>query len=94
MWMTKIKLKWFCWEEKVFLGQEKIEYVERFFIIKVLVFFDFHFNFFMKIFINQEHNLLHDCSFWPDAFFENCMSCFSAFVLNLSKSGNVLFISM
>ena len=41
--------------------------------------------FFMKILINQEHNLLPDRACGPG---------FSAFVLNLSKSGNILFRSM
>ena len=46
--------------------------------------------------INQEHNLLPDCAFelFTYAYCENCMSGFSAFVLNLRKSGNILFRSM
>ena len=27
MWIIHIKLKWFCWEEKHSLGQEKREYI-------------------------------------------------------------------
>ena len=30
MWMVHIKLKDFCWEEKFFLEQEKMEYIENF----------------------------------------------------------------
>ena len=48
----------------------------------------------MKIFINQDHNLLPDCAFGPYVRCENCVSGFSAFVLNMSKSGNILFRSM
>ena len=46
--------------------------------------------------INQEHNLLSDCAFEVFAYVccENCcMAGFSVFVLNLSKSGNILFRS-
>ena len=35
--------------------------------------------------INQEHNLLPDCALMPGV---------SAFILNLNKSGNILFRSM
>ena len=48
----------------------------------------------MKIFINQDHNLLPDCAFGLYVCCENCMSCFSAFVLNMSKSAIFLFRSM
>ena len=46
--------------------------------------------------INQEHNLLPEYTFEPFTYVccENCMPGFSAFVLNLSKSGNILFRSM
>ena len=52
--------------------------------------------FFMKTFINQEHNLPPDCAFesFTCGCFEHCMSGFSAFVLNMSKSGNILLRSM
>ena len=46
----------------------------------------------MKIFINQEHSLLPDYAFGSYVCYENCMSdLFTFFVLNLSKSGNILF---
>ena len=46
----------------------------------------------MKIFINQEHSLLPDYAFGSYVCCENCMSdLFTFFVLNLSKSGNILF---
>ena len=48
----------------------------------------------MKIFINQGHKLLPDCAFGPYVCCENCVSGFSAFVFNLSKTGNILFRSM
>ena len=46
--------------------------------------------------INQEHNLLADCAFEPFTYVccENCMPGVSAYILNLSKSGNILFRSM
>ena len=28
IWIDHIKLKFFCWEEKLFLGQEKREYID------------------------------------------------------------------
>ena len=28
IWIDHIKLKFFCWEEKLFLGQEKGEYID------------------------------------------------------------------
>ena len=57
-----------------------------------LVFFTFLINFFCGN-INQEHNLLPDCAFgsFTYVYCENCMSGFSAFILNLSNSGNTLF---
>ena len=60
-----------------------------------LIFFTFFINFFCGN-INQEHSLLPDCAFGPFTYVycENCMSDFSAFVLNLSKSGNILFRSI
>ena len=63
--------------------------------VKLLVFFTFFINFFYEN-INQEHNLLPDCALGPFTYVccENCMSGFSAFILNLSKSGNILFRSM
>ena len=54
------------------------------------------FHFFYELFyenINQEHNLgMPDCAFGPFTYVccKNCMSGFSTFVLNLSKSGNIL----
>ena len=52
----------------------------------------------MKTFINQEHNLLSDCPFelFTAVCCKNCMchSGFSTFVLNLSKSGNIVLRSM
>ena len=48
----------------------------------------------MKIFINQDHNLLPDCAFGLYVCCENCMSGFSACVLNMSKSAIFLFRSM
>ena len=38
--------------------------------------------------INQEHNFLPDCAFGPFTYvyYENCMSGFSTFVLNVSNS--------
>ena len=62
--------------------------------VKLLVFFTFFINFFIKTLIsNQEHNLMSDCDFGPFIYVwcENCMSGFSTFVLDLSKSGNILF---
>ena len=46
--------------------------------------------------MNQEHNLLPGCAFGPFTYVycENCISYFSAFVPNLSKSSNILFSSM
>ena len=71
-------------------------------ILEFLVFFTF-INFFTKTFINKEHNLLLDFAFGPFTYVccENCMSDFTAYVLNLSKSisfrsmpnGNCLFSS-
>ena len=57
-----------------------------------LVFFTFFINFFCAN-MNQEHGLLPDCAFGPftQVYCENCMPGFSAFVFNLSKSGNILF---
>ena len=54
-------------------------------------------NLFMKTFANQQdNNLPLDCAFGSFTYVccENCMSIFSAFVLNLSKSGSILFRSM
>ena len=44
----------------------------------------------------EEYNLLPDCAFGPFTHVccKNCMSDFSAFVLNLRKSGNILFRKM
>ena len=28
MWITHVKMKCFCWEEKMFLGQEGREYID------------------------------------------------------------------
>ena len=61
-----------------------------------LVFFTL-INLFMKTFVNQkDNNLPLGCAFGPFTYVccENCMSIFSAFVLNLSKSGSILFRSM
>ena len=93
MWITHIKLKWFCREQKLFLRPEKREYIDsEMFYGKTkfvgMVFFIF-INFFIKIFINQEHNLLQGSAFRQYVCCENCMSDFSGCVLNLSKSGNI-----
>ena len=120
MWFIHIKLKSFCWEEKLFIEYEKREYIynwrDFFGKIKLVntsyiknnccnyvyvnrqtsVWVFNYMSFWEKAFINQEHNLLPDCAFGPFTFVccENCMSGFSTFVLNLSKSGNILFRSM
>ena len=54
----------------------------------------FHWLFYQSI--TQEHNLPADCALGPFTYVccENCMSGFFALVLNLSKSGNILFRSM
>ena len=166
-WITHVKLKYFSWEEKLFLGQEKREYIDNWrdflwenkiseFNVKnnrcdyvyvnstcqsekkhtlnwtrILGIFHFHklclrkqrqifewvfnysrrkstfemgleflvfFTFIMKIFIKQEHNLLSNCLFELVTYVccENCIhhSGFSTFVLNVSKSNNILFKSM
>ena len=62
---------------------------------KILCIFHFsHLLFYENI--NQEHNLLPDCAFGPFTYgcCKNCMSGFSAFVLNFSKSGNIFFRKM
>ena len=43
--------------------------------------------------VNEEYNLMSDCAFGPFTYacYKNCMSGFSAFVLNVSKSGNIFF---
>ena len=63
--------------------------------VKCLVFFTFFISFFYEN-INQEHNLLPDCAFgpFPCVCCKNCMSGYSAFVLSLSKSGNISFRKM
>ena len=68
---------------------EKIKLVSQ----GLLVFFSF-INFFMKVFINQELNLLTDCAYGPCICCEKCMPDLSVFVLNLRKSGSILFRSM
>ena len=62
---------------------------------KLLVFFTFFIIFFYEN-INQEHNLLPDSTSGTFTYIccENYMSSFSVFVLNLSKSGNILFRSI
>ena len=46
-------------------------------------------NIYMKAFISQEHILLPDCTIEPLTYvsFKKCMSGFSVFILDLSKSG-------
>ena len=46
--------------------------------------------------INQEHKLLPVFAFSPFTYVycENCLSGFYVFILNLSKSGNILFRSV
>ena len=61
-----------------------------------MVFFTFSINFFYEN-INQEHNLgIPNCVLGPFTYVccRNYMSGFSAFVLNLSKSDNILFRKM
>ena len=60
--------------------------------VEFLVFFTF-FHYFFNENINQGHNLLPDCAFGPFTYVycENVMSDFSGFILNMSKSGNILF---
>ena len=134
MWIIHIKLKCFCWEEKLFLGQEKkiykitgqilygkiklVSYVLQIMLclckqekicmsfllhvsvrkstpeigVKFLVFFTFFINFFMITFI-KSIIYCQTVSFRPFSYVccESCMSGFSAFILNLSKSDNILF---
>ena len=63
--------------------------------VKLLVFFTFFINFFCDNII-KEHNLLPYYTFGPFTYVscENCISGFFVVVLNLSKSGNILFRSM
>ena len=62
---------------------------------KILVIFSFSVNFFMKTLIKSNLGM-PDCVLGPFSYVccKNCMSGFSAFVLNLSKSDNILFRKM
>ena len=62
--------------------------------VNLLVFFTFFITFFYQK-TNQGHNLLPDCACGTFCYVccENCLSDFPAFVLKLSKSGNILFRS-
>ena len=59
--------------------------------LELLVFFTS-----INFFYENIHLLPPDCAFGPFTYVccENCMSGFSTFVLNLSKSGNIFFSSM
>ena len=78
-----MSVAWFSVWEKYIWNWSKI----------IGLFHFFHYLFYQNV--NQEHNVLSGCACGAFTYVccENCMSGFSAFVLDLSKSGNILLRS-